>query len=602
MVSIDYVVIGAAVMLLLVAGFFSARRAGRNSSEFILGGRTLPWWLGGAAMVAGATSCDSPLHQSAKIRREGLGGAWFYWSQVLAVVWHSLVFSRLWRRTGVNTVVEFYHIRYHGRGGQLGRIWSMVFATLLGSTISLALGLLAMIKICRVLLDLQQPVPLFGMQVSPELLIVTGALALALSYSVTSGLRGVVAGDLVEFLIVILCSYVLMFFVLREVGYGSGLREAFAAEGRARLLSIAPQTGISLLVFFLIQPLASVAGDNGLNQRFLAIKDERQAVFSGLWRMVTHYFVRAWPWYVCGLASLVLLADVSLPSELAYPHLIKTYMPAGWRGLMFAGFLVAFMSCVGNALHNAGVVFVNDFYRPFVVKDASERHYVWAIRATMLVTAIVGTWIALASDQILRLLQIAITIVGASGLVMLLRWFWWRVNGWADLAAQVLALPVTLLFTSGPGGVWIQRAGAALGAHTADDTYGLTFIATLVTTTALWLVVMALTRPEPFATLEAFYRRVRPYGWWGPVARRCPDVTIQDRFARDLVRYVAGLVVAGALLFGFGAMLLGSPWLGTSLCAGATIPALWLIKSIEREYRTPTVTPTPTPADSTPLS
>lgn len=585
MVAIDYLIIAGAVVLLLSCGFLSGRnRARRTSAEFILGGRSLPWWLGGAAMVAGATSCDSPLHQSAKIRREGLGGAWFYWSQIMAVVWHSLVFSRLWRRTGVSTVVEFYHIRYAGRSGQLGRVWCMVFGSLLGSTISLALGLLAMIKICKVLLALQQPVNFGGISVAPELLIVAGALLLALSYSVASGLRGVVAGDLVEFLIVMLCSYVLMFFVLRRVGYVHGLREALTTAGQAGLLSIGPATGISLVVFFLIQPLANVAGDNGLNQRFLALRDERQAVFSGLWRMVSHYLIRACPWYVCGLASLILLADTSLPSELAYPYLIREYMPVGWRGLMFAGFLIAFMSCVGNALHNAGVVFVNDFYRPFVVRDASERHYVWAIRATMFVTAVAGTWIALSSDQILRLLQISLTIVGASGLVMLLRWFWWRVNGWADLAAQMLSLPVVLFFTVGSGRGWIAQLALNLGHSSADDIYGLAFIVTLAVTTALWLGVMWLTKPEPMPVLMAFYRRVRPYGWWGPVAKLCPEVVIQDRIGLDVVRYLAGLTVAMGLIFGFGAILLGKYLLGGVSWGVSAGMAAWLIRSIGHEY------------------
>lgn len=576
MATLDYLVAGCAVVLLLATGLLASRRGGRNTGDFILAGRRLPWWLAGSAMVAGGSNADSPLHQSGKIRREGLAGAWFYWSQIFAFVWHSLVFSRLWRRTALNTVVEYYDLRYGGRAAVFGRLWSMVFASLLGGTLSLALGLLAMIKISVVLLGLHEPVVVLGFAVNPELAIVIAGVILAVGYSTVAGLLGVVAGDMVEFLLAMVCSYLLMFFVYREAGYGEGLREGLARLGRSEALSWTPAAGISLVVFFFVQPFASLAGENALNQRFLALRDERQAMLSGVWRLINHYFFRCWPWYICGLASIVLLTDTGLPSEMAYPRLIVDYMPAGLRGLMFGGFLVAFMSSVSSAMHNCGSVFVNDFYRPYIMPRATERHYVWAIRAAMLATAIAATAIALASNQILRLLQIAMTIVGAGGLAMLLRWFWWRVNGWADLAAQVCSLPVTLFYTYGAGRGWVAHVSAALGSRSADDSYGLAFLLTVGTNTCIWVVVMFLTPPEQPAKLAAFYRRVRPYGFWGPVARQCPDVVITDRFRHDLLLYVLGLALALGLLFGMGFLLLGRLPAGLALVA-LGIGAGWLL-------------------------
>ncbi len=557
MTTLDYVVAGLAVFILMASGLIASRRGGRDTGDFILAGRRLPWWLAGSAMVAGGSNADSPLHQSGKIRREGLTGAWFYWSQIFAFVWHSLVFSRLWRRTALNTVVEFYDIRYAGRSAALGRLWSMVFASLLGGTLSLALGLLAMIKISVVLLGLQQPILLFGWAVNPEVVIVVTGVALALSYSTAAGLLGVVAGDMVEFVLATLCSYLLLFFVFRQVGYAEGLSEGLARLGRSEALSWSPATGISFAVFFFIQPFASLAGDNALNQRFLALQDERQAMLSGVWRLINHYFIRCWPWYVCGLASIVLLTDAGLPSEMAYPRLIIDHMPAGLRGLMFGGFLVAFMSSVSSAMHNCGSVFVNDCYRPYIVPRASERHYVWVIRVTMLVVAMLATWIALASDQILRLLQISMTIVGSGGVVMLLRWFWWRVNGWADLAAQVCSLPLTLFYIHGPGRVWGGQLAAWLGGGGSDDSYGIAFTLTLATNTMVWIGVMFLTKPVEPAKLVSFYRRVRPYGFWGPISRLCPETVVTDSFRADLVLYVFGVGLTLGLLFGMGLMLLG---------------------------------------------
>ncbi len=589
MLLVDYVVIVLAVALLLTAGFWFSRRGGRTSGDFILGGRRLPWWLAGTAMVAGSSNADSPLHQSGKIRRDGLTGAWFYWSQVLHQIAHSLVFSRLWRRAEIQTVVEFYDIRYAGKAKVAGRIWSMVVASFIEGTLGLALGMLAMIKICTVLLGLDQPVVIFGGEFAPELVIAVVGVALAVSYSTVAGLLGVVAGDIVEFLIAMTCSYLLMFIVYREVGYADGLAAGLARLGEEAKLSFSPALGISFFVFFFLQPFASMAGTNGINQRYMALRDEREAMLSGMWRIVNHFFIRGWPWYICGLASIILITDASLPREMAYPQLIADYMPAGLRGLMFAGFLVAFMSSVSSSMHSAGAVFVNDFYRPFVRPKASDRHYVWAMRVAMLLFALVGTVIALSADNVLGLLQFLMQMLAASGLVMLLRWFWWRINGWTDLAAQMLALPVTLFYTHagnwfGPKWDLVTRISTALGSGSADDRYGVSFILTVGTTTLLWLIVMAVTRPEPMDTLQAFYRRVRPYGWWRRVAEVTPDVKVTDSIMGDAGLYVLGLVTSLGLLFGFGLLLLGRFGVAIPMLIAALAAGFRLVRVINRRY------------------
>jgi Na+/proline symporter len=310
-------------------------------------------------------------------------------------------------------------------------------------------------------------------------------------------------------------------------------------------------------------------------------------MFSGIWRLLNHFFVRCWPWYVCGLASVVLLPGDRVTSEMAYPRLIVEFLPAGLRGVMFAGFLVAFMSSVSSNMHSSGAVFVNDFYRPYLVQGASDRHYLWAIRAAMLVMTVLATWIALASNEILKLLQFAMTMSAAAGFVMLLRWFWWRVNGWADLSAQLLSLPVTLFFVRGPGQGWVQAATRWCGGESADDHYGVAFLFTVATTTGLWVLVMLATPPEPAEKLAAFFRRVRPYGCWGPVARACPDAIVTDDFWRDLRLYGLGLTLAMSLLFGMGLLLLGRPvfaWVLLAVGAGAG----WrLVRAINRHHPPP---------------
>lgn len=587
MTILDIIGVGFTVALLLVAGFYFSRRGGKSSAEFMLGGRKLPWWLAGTAMVAGNSNADSSLHQSGKIRRDGLPGAWFYWAQVVGQMFSSLVFSRLWRRTGVTSVAEFYEIRYAGRARVAGRVWAMVFTSFIEGTFGLALGLLALIKIGQTTFHLNEPVALLGLAVSPALLIALVVLGLAITYSVVSGLLGVVAGDAVEFIFALLCSYVLTFYVYRATGYGAGLEAGLARLGLEGKLSFLPALGFSAVVFFIVQPLASLAGSSGVNQRYLALRNEQQAMLSGVWRIINHYFLRCWPWYLCGLCSLVLLPGFD--QEMAYPELILRYMPGGLRGFMFGTFLIAFMGTVSAAMHTSGTIFVNDFYRAYLVPHAHDHHYVWITRLAMLVFTVVGTVIALLSDQILSLLQVFLTVTSAAGLVLLLRWFWWRVNGWADLSAQLLALPVTLFFENSRKLLAPEHDPVAIGLRlvggtTPDDRFAVTFVLTVATTTALWLLVMLLTPPEPMDKLQEFYRRVRPYGWWGLVARSCPDVKCTDSFLHDLWLYSLGLCLALSLLFGLGLVLLGRFGVGGLLLLAGGLAGYALVTAINGRH------------------
>ena len=551
-------------------------------TSFILGNRSLPWWLGGSSMVAASSNVDSALHQSGKVQRDGLPGAWFYWSQVVAQSYASIVFSRLWRRTGLNTVVELYELRYARPGGAILRVWSAIYASFIEGTMQLALGLLAMLKLWSVLVGKLAPMTLFGQTVPAELVLLVAAVVLALAYSSAAGLLGVVAGDLLEFLFAIVGSYALMFVVYRAVGGPEGLERGLSEIGRSAMLDFTPAVGISLVSFFLVQTLGQACGTNNTNQRFLAIRDEREAMFSGVWRIVNHFFLRTWPWYICGLAAVVLFAGMNVPREEAYPLLIRTYLPEGLRGLLFAGFVIAFMSSVGSLMHASGSVFVNDLYRAFIRKGRSEKHYVNAARCAMVAFGAISITIALMSDHILGLLQFFVKLVGAVGTVWLARWFWWRVNSWADLAAQIGAVPVTLFYEIGWGRAWVTKLAGAFGAPSPDNNFGAAYILSVGTTALIWLTVMWLTPPEPNEQLCEFYRRVRPYGWWKPIARLCPDTKVTDSFKRDLTLSAALLGVSLALLFGAGCLFLARwSWAAGLLGAGGLL-AWWLVRKIDR--------------------
>jgi SSS family solute:Na+ symporter len=586
MTALDYLVTFISIVVLLGSGFWFARRGQKSMASFVLGNRSLPWWLGGSAMVAGGSNVDSPLHQSGKIQRDGLSGAWFYWSQVVGQSFASVVFSRLWRRTGLNTVVEFYEMRYSRSGGVIVRIWSACYTSFVEGTLQLALGLVAMLKLCTVLLGTAAPLEFGGFTVPVEVVILIGGVALALAYSTAAGLMGVVAGDVLEFVLALAGSYALLFVVYKAVGGPTGLEQGLIDLGRGAALDFTPSLGISLIAFFVVQSVAMACGTNNTNQRFLAIRDEREAVFSGVWRVVNHFFFRTWPWYLCGLAALVLFAGRDFPREEAYPMLVREFLPSGVRGLLFAGFVVAFMSSVGSLMHASGSVFTNDLYRPYIARQRSEKHYVMVSRLAMVMFAIIGIIIALSAQQILSLLQFFMKMVAAVGVVWLLRWFWWRVNAWADLSAQIGALPITLFYEHGPGRDWVISLAGFFGSPSPDDTFGASYILSVSTTTVLWMTVMFLTPPEPMEKLCEFYRRVRPYGWWGPVARLCPEVQVTDRVGRDLLFSAALLGISLSLLFGAGCLFLAKWSIAAALFALGAVIGWWLIRAINRTART----------------
>jgi len=292
-------------------------------------------------------------------------------------------------------------------------------------------------------------------------------------------------------------------------------------------------------------------------------------VRTSLWRMINHYSVRTWPWIICGLAMVFLLSDsemlsLNVPSvdgkvdwELGYPVLISKFMPAGLVGLMVAGFLAAFMSSMGeNVLTNA-TIFLNDLYRPFVRKEASEKHYLGVIRLMMTLITVMAIVVALVLNDILGLFGFIIMVTRGAGFIPVLRWFWWRVNAWADLTARVSVFGVVYFYDYGPGMKIVNSVMTSLGASGWDAKFAVSFLLTVTTVTVLSLIVMFLTPPDSTEKLMEFYRRVRPYGWWGPIARACPEVKNPDS-AAEIFR-----LCTACALYGFGGILtLGALFLG----------------------------------------
>jgi Na+/proline symporter len=580
---LDYTVILVFMLGILFLGLYFAKRAGKNSTEFVLSGRKLPWWLAGISMSAQGFNADSPIHQTSKLRQTGMQGMWFYWSQIIYFISGSIIFARLWRRTKLTTPIEYYHLRYHGIGSHIARIyWTLLIA--FGMTlIPMVMGLLALRKLFPVLFDLPATFSLAGMTMQTDIAIVLGFVALAMAYSAASGMWGIVATDFIEFIIAIGCSYILTFIVYRQVGWASGLREGLAAlkNSGVSYLKFTPAWGFILFAWWVLMPLTRVQCNGATALRFMAVKDERQAVLTGVWQVITHFIVRGWPWYVAGVITLILVPS-GFGHEKAYPYLVRNFLPVGLKGLMVAGFIAAFMSSIDTAMHASSSMFMNDLYRPYIKKDATEKHYVFVARVAIIVYTILGCSVALKAQSVLKTVMLFIKLGSAGGFVVVLRWFWWRVNIWADISAMVAGAPLTLIFNGKHSpSLWFMNK---LGLSGMDNQFAFDLFFIIAINTVLWITVMYLTKPEPMEKLKEFYTRVRPYGFWGPVAKLCPKVKVTDKFSRDILTIAMGIFFAYSLLFCIGFLFFGI-WKGTLiLIIPSVFAGIFFIKRINRHY------------------
>jgi solute:Na+ symporter, SSS family len=575
MTLIDIAIIVIFLVGITIFGSMFAKRAGQNTDNYVLAGRKLPWWLAGVSASAASFNADSPQHQSRKVRETGLQGAWFYWFNAIASILNVVFIARLFRRARIQTVPEFYDIRYGGSGKHVARVWGAISISLIQGTAFVAGGMLGLSKVIQVLFQLPDEAVWWGVTVSPAPCIAVGLVALALVYATTSGVIGVVWTDLIEFSVAMLCSYMLLFFVYREVGWAEGLNagiENLNADGS--FLDFEPTLSLLFVFWMVLLPLSNFGGHATDMARYMSVKNEREVFLTGLCRLTTHFVLRGWPWYLCGLISLLLITDAQLidefgplesgkaDAEMAYPSLILHYLPIGFTGLMIAGFLSAFMSSIDTLTHNAAAVFVNDIYRPYVVKNRDDRHYVKAMRVGIVLSAVLGTIVAFQVDEIFDIIVFLLLFDAGAGVLLAARWFWWRVNAWADVAAHLSGLPIALLFLRpewifGEGADFATPIAAAIGLGTSWDAVFVTkLLVARLAGVMIWLpLVLFLPSASP-DVLDQFYRRVRPFGWWGPVARRNPEVSSPDRFGRDVALVLVTVGLYFSLLFAVGALLL----------------------------------------------
>lgn len=576
--TVDWAVIVGFFAVNLLIGFAFGRRAGKSTNEFFLSGRNVPWWLAGTSMVATTFGADTPLAVSGMVVRHGVAGNWLWWNAVASGMLTVFFFAALWRRAGVMTDVELVEIRYAGRAASGLRAFRAAYLALPINCIILGWVNLAMAKILDLTLGL------------PKTTSIAVCLALTGVYTAVSGLWGVLVTDVLQFVVKLGMTIVLAVSAVRAAGGIDHIRAVLPAER----LDVLPPLGapwmpaIALAVYLGVQwwaawyPGAEPGGGGYVAQRIFAAKSERDGVLATLWFNVAHYCVRTWPWVLTALAALVLYPELRSgqgDGEAAYVRVMIDHLPPALRGLMMAGFLAAYMSTAATHLNWGASYLVRDLYGRFLSPEADERELVRASRAATLLTMVVAGGVTLLLGSIAGAWKILLALGSGGGLVLILRWYWWRVNAWSEVSAMVASLVASVVLQKVVG-------------LDADDPRGFAYLmlGTLAFTTVTWLAVTFATKPEPMSTLTAFYQRTRPAGpGWEPVRAALAaqgdtstSTPLPPAIPVRLRDWILGVALIDCTLFGVGKVVLHEVPTGLALLAAAALAGALLWRDLRR--------------------
>ncbi len=580
----DWIVVIASVVVCFVPALFFARRAGQSVSEFFASGQNAPWWLVGVSMVATTFSADTPNLVTDIVRdKGGVAGNWAWWAFVLTGMATVFFYARMWRRSGVLTDLEFYEIRYSGPAASAVRGFRAIYLGLFFNCVIMATVNLAAAKIASVVLGWPRL----------QTLLVCGALNIL--FAATSGLWGVLVIDLIQFGIAMSGSFAMAYFALKqpEVGGLHGLVEKIHAQAPA-MLNLVPDFNnwqLALTIFIIpiaVQwwsvwyPGAEPGGGSYIAQRMLASKSERDALAGTLFFNFAHYVLRPWPWILVALSSLIVFPRLDMitqtfpnldPSllghDIAYPAMMK-FLPVGWLGLMIAGLLAAYVSTMITHLNWGTSYLVHDFYQRFLKPGADERHYVLVGRVTTVLLMIVAGLFTLFIESAKEGFGLLLQVGAGTGLIYLLRWFWWRINAWTEINAMIGSFAVSAVLFA------LQKTG-----HGLAEPWPL--LVTVVATSAIWLVTAFVTPPTERAKLVAFVKLVRPPGaGWRDLRREAGVTAAADSLPLAMLGWVLGCVGVWSGLFSAGSFLYGNTGQGVVLLAVFVVCAAALVRVVPR--------------------
>ena len=626
LLPLDWAIVVFTILICFVPALFFGKRAGSSTSEFFASGRSVPWWLAGLSMVATTFSSDTPNWVTQQVRQYGVAGNWQWWGMVLTGVATVFFFARLWRRSGVMTDLEFYELRYSGKAASVVRGFRAVYLGLFFNCFIMAMVTLAACKIANIL---------FGLP-PWQTIVVCGVLNVV--FAAHSGLWGVLVIDMVQFFIkmtaVIAAAYFSLKEVARHTGAGegaiAGLRKLvdtlgtqqvnFAPGGQPVLspidgtgqpiLDVMPNfamTELALMIFIMPiaigwwanwYPGAEPGGGSYIAQRMLASKSEKDSLGGTLFFNLAHYVLRPWPWIITALCSIIIFPELKdiqaafpnadpglIGHDSAFPAMLK-FLPAGFAGLMMGGLIAANSSTILTHLNWGASYLVHDFYRRFIAPEADEKHYVMVGRVATVGLYVVAAFLSLALESAQDAFEILISIGAGTGLLYLLRWFWWRINAWTEVVAMISSFAISVLFFI------LKKSGNPLP-------FANTVLFSVAFTTICWLVAAYVTPATSRERLIEFYRKVHPSGpGWRKVREEAgiseaEGARHSDRIGQAAIGWIAGCLTIWSSLFAIGNILYGRYQLAVALIGIFVVSGAVLIIVINNLWDRPAAAAVP---------
>jgi len=547
---------------------YYSKRAGKSTDEFFLSGRNLPWYLAGLSMVATTFAADTPLAVTELVAKNGIAGNWVWWNFAFGGLLTVFFFAKLWRRAGIMTEVEFAEIRYSGKPARFLRGFRAIYLGLFMNIIIMGWVNKAMTSILR---------GMFGIPESEVIFYVFACMLLVAFYSALSGLWGVVVTDAFQFVIAMVGTIILAALVVNssEIGGIAGMQEKLppfvfdffphikdaASIGGAFALTIATFLAyVGIIWWASWYPGAEPGGGGYVAQRMMSAKDEKHSLFATLFFQIAHYAIRPWPWVLVGLASLILYPQLSVDEKgMGYIYAMNDFLPVGLKGLLVAAFFAAYMSTIATQLNWGTSYLINDFYRRFIKNNEEEKHYVFASRVMTMILMVISIVVTLFINRISGAWEFIMEAGAGVGLVLILRWFWWRINAWSEISAMItpfVLLPFLRYY---------------------EIVFPITLFYLVSITTVVWVVVTFLTKPTDEKVLISFYRKIHPGGiLWKKISSNLPEVKSDSGFFAMFVNWLFGVILVYSILFGTGSLLFGN-YTELFIYMGAAIISIFII-------------------------
>ncbi len=572
--TFDWSIIIIYFIISISIGIYFSKRAGKNTDSFFLGGRNLPWYVAGTSMVATTFAADTPLAVTELVAQNGIAGNWLWWNMLLGGMLTVFFFARLWRRAGILTDAEFVSIRYSGRAANFLRGFRAIYIGVIMNTIVIAWVNLAMVKILQVIFpDFTffgfESVNVLGITFSAHLLLMASILVFVAFYSALSGLLGVSITDSFQFIMAMTGSIALAIVAVRQVGGMENLQSLLAE--RKHVFDFLPtiqnhitssdgnflKLSVTAFVAYLgVQwwsswyPGAEPGGGGYVAQRMMSAKDEKHSLLATLWFQVAHYALRPWPWIIVALVALVIY-PTEADKGATYVMMIRDYMPSGLLGLLIAAFLAAYMSTVASQTVWGTSYIINDLVKPLIKPKASEKYLVKVSRITTFALIAFSVLMTTQFTRISDAWKFVLAMSAGIGLVLILRWFWWRINAWSEISAMVAPY---VIFP-------VLKFGFGLDPIKSDFEFSLIII--VIWSSFVWLLVTFLTQPTDEAKLKEFYTKVHPGGiGWKKISVLLPKVNDDKGYAYLFLNWILGSCSVLFTLFGFGKILLHQYWNG----------------------------------------